>query len=475
MMTIAWLANPVRVALLVVLLTIAPAGVAQPEFPDSANGEATPSSQTVSALSPQGELTDATVGNDALGTGALGIDSLIAPSKPDVDQTQQESTSVVSAATTAADSEPSIVVDPPFIAKPVSPTPESAPSKLVSTKVACPAPCVTNSRDDDDIWLVSSRGCGCQSFAAAGPPLKYWRYIRQQGWVASSGEAFFATARPEQPVVIAVHGNRMNQQSANDFGWAIYQRIVRNSPEQPPLRFVTWAWPSDKAPTRATEDVRIKCARSDVDARFVAWFIEQLPATAPLSFCGYSLGVRIVAGALEMRAGGVVNGRGQSPSIGSPRPPARAVFMASAIDNDWLLPGRRYGRALGQLEHLLLFNNSSDRALRFYHRIYSKHGGPEALGYTGLAGPGLLGASLAKIEQRDVACVIGPRHDWELYVANLGSSISKGLTFPLASAVGVAQNSSRPTAIAAGESSIASNRSEATTTPTQKVADDSQR
>jgi len=105
------------------------------------------------------------------------------------------------------------------------------------------------------------------------------------------------------------------------------------------------------------------------------------------------------------------------------------VLMASAIDSDWLLPGRRFGLAIGQMQHLLLLNNTCDRSLRFYHRIYCKHGGPEALGYTEMPSPQLLGDQRGKLEQIDVCCLIGPEHNWEHYTgtAAVANSIGRGL------------------------------------------------
>lgn len=59
-------------------------------------------------------------------------------------------------------------------------------------------------------------------------------------------------------------------------------------------------------------------------------------------------------------------------------------------------------------------NNSCDPALKFYPM--SESGRPGALGYTGLASPGGLGADRERIEQRDVCCVSGKCHDLECYL-----------------------------------------------------------
>jgi hypothetical protein len=94
------------------------------------------------------------------------------------------------------------------------------------------------------------------------------------------------------------------------------------------------------------------------------------------------------------------------------------VLIAAAIDNDWLLPGRRNGSALGQLEQVLVTHNPCDPVLRWYPFVYGKRG-PDALGYTGPACPKGLGPSRRKIELLNVACSVGKNH---AYVNYLGSA-----------------------------------------------------
>jgi hypothetical protein len=91
------------------------------------------------------------------------------------------------------------------------------------------------------------------------------------------------------------------------------------------------------------------------------------------------------------------------------------ALLAAAVNNDWLLPGRYHGQALTQIDHLLLLNNSTDRALRHYQLIFP-HAHPQALGYTGFAGLSLLGPLRERIEQYDVACIVGDEHSFANYL-----------------------------------------------------------
>jgi hypothetical protein len=320
------------------------------------------------------------------------------------------------------------------------------------------ATCISLPRVQDEIWLVSSRSLGCGAAMAGKPRLLYWKNDKSRGWVRTSHAAWLA-GDPTAHVSISIHGNDISAQRAVDYGWAVYADLVRSAPEQPPVRFVIYSWPSDKVRALPAENVRIKCARSDVDARYLAWFIDQLPPQTPLSIAGYSLGAWIVGGALELTGGGSLNGRPMESPLHRHRDPARVVLMAAAINNDWLLPGRRFGLAISQMEHLTLINNTCDRVLRFYHRIYCRRGGPEALGSTGFPCPAWLGEQRNKLSEYDACCLIGPEHNWEHYTGSptIANWIGRGLLFtnfaPTPHELAAAQSESSPEPIPTADAS----------------------
>ena len=366
----------------------------------------------------------ATVGAEPATTEATNVS---APASAQVGAAANRATEVAPAIDAALQSEPA-----PAVA--ATPSAETLPAVATTTRTsvdATPGACCSLPRDQDEVWLVSSYGVGCCGYGPGGPPLRYWKYCRPQGWVGASADEFWSSLAPETHLSVAIPGNRMDMSDATRFGWAIYGAAVRNAPEQPPMRFVIWAWPSGKASGGPANDARVKAARADVDARILASFLQRLPSQSSLSLTGYSFGARIIGGALELVAGGAVNGVALPlDATAAPPPPARVVFMAAAIDNDWLLPGRRYGMAMGRMSHLTLLNNGCDRVLRFYGRMVRKRGGPQALGYTGQAAPGWLGPELTKLEQHDVCCLIGKPHDWEHYTGSprIASWIAAGLT-----------------------------------------------
>jgi hypothetical protein len=78
--------------------------------------------------------------------------------------------------------------------------------------------------------------------------------------------------------------------------------------------------------------------------------------------------------------------------------------------------GRCEGRALSQIERVLVTQNKCDRVLRLYRRLYVRRG-PEAMGHSGPICCLPPGSGCEKIEVADVSCSVGRRHDWYRYQA----------------------------------------------------------
>jgi hypothetical protein len=85
--------------------------------------------------------------------------------------------------------------------------------------------------------------------------------------------------------------------------------------------------------------------------------------------------------------------------------------MASALNSDWLAAGHYHGNALSQVDAMLLLNNSSDPAMRFYH-FSANSGRPQALG---LAGPTCRDEQSSHITSRNLANYVGNQHDENRY------------------------------------------------------------
>lgn len=255
----------------------------------------------------------------------------------------------------------------------------------------------------DDIWLISTRHLGCPARDKTTEPELHVEHYGGKGigWIERSLDEFFASHNPAQPIMIYVPGNRVDWNDAIEDGRHAHNAVLGCSHVEP-IRFVIWSWPSDKLPGQI-RDVRAKAARTNGEAYYLAWFLSQCDADAPLSILGYSFGARVTTGALHLLGGGELVGQ----TLPSARPRlVRVVLLAAAVHNYWLQPGACHKHALSQMDRLLIHYNSCDPVLQRY-RCIEKHARPAALGYTGMRVDETAGVW---IDQRDVCCIVGKSH-----------------------------------------------------------------
>jgi hypothetical protein len=268
---------------------------------------------------------------------------------------------------------------------------------------------------DDELWVLSTRAiCNCPDETTT-PNFKVLKFDGVSQWPASDLDSL-VKALPDKRTIIWVHGNRISQTAAIDSGWDAYRAFASNGRE--PVRLITWSWPSDQIRGQL-KDIRAKSSRSDTDAAILAWFLRRVPADARLDLVGYSLGPRIITGALHEYASRPLAATTAATEKPAAIPRFRAVLLASAIDNNWLLPGNRHGQALTVTESLFSLYNSCDQVLRWYPRAVC---GADslALGYTGLACPSRLGDLASRYSDSDVSGMIGKVHDWQVWLRHQG-------------------------------------------------------
>lgn len=273
-------------------------------------------------------------------------------------------------------------------------------------------------RPQDSVWLISTRHLGSPDVSAqqAAEP-RISRYVPELGWQLQTMADLKAVS---QLTVVYVHGNREDADRAERRGVATYSTLLHAAVAPPPFRFVIWSWPSDRL-RRTRSDVLCKAARSDDDSYYLAQFISQLEPQTHVGMFGFSYGSRIITGALHLLGAGTLNGRqlpGAQPSAAGSTGRVRSIrvaLAASAMHDYWLLPGHAHGRAISQVERMLVLINGCDEALRFYPLI-DRCERPQALGYTGFSWTAELGAAAARLDQQDVTSVIGRAHDYRSYL-----------------------------------------------------------
>lgn len=276
------------------------------------------------------------------------------------------------------------------------------------------------------MWLVSSRGSGCNVEQQA-PGMACWRFDPEARWVRASVAELFAADDGHLVTTIFVHGNRMAHSDAFARGSEAYRAMLRCADERP-VRFIIWSWPSAQI-RGPIKDARVKAQRTNLAGCYLAWFLNRLSPETTVSLWGHSFGARVVTGALHILGGGTL-GSYRIAVREEPRVPANVVLITAALDNHWLAPGHFHGRALSQVGSLLLVNNGCDRLLKRYHWLYHRRACAQALGYTGMPRC-WMGQCGCHLEQVNACCIVGPEHtlDGYLYSRSLMARMQRVLMF----------------------------------------------
>ncbi|MFV2070722.1 MAG: hypothetical protein ACC645_27445 [Pirellulales bacterium] len=235
-------------------------------------------------------------------------------------------------------------------------------------------------------------------------------------WQSSHLSTFLEGDGAQLPILFYVHGNRVGSATAWSRALAVYRSLVRNAGEASPIRFVMWSWPAERI-RGPIKDVRVKARRTGPAGYRLAWLVDRLDPETPVGMVGFSFGARVITGSLHLLGGGRMGPYALKSRQHPGRPAVRAVLLTAALDDDWLLPGHYHGRALSQVDRMLVMINSADRSMRWY-RLIDRCRRSEALGRWGVASLSALGPQRKKIEQRNVASQLGPVHDISGYLSS---------------------------------------------------------
>ncbi len=259
-----------------------------------------------------------------------------------------------------------------------------------------------------ELWVANTRSGGCEE------PPTFSRCSEGDGWKKSSLKRWKAVAA-DRPICVWIHGNDNTDADARQQGRYLMNRLAPYAPPEG-LRVLVWSWPAAKTDAGPLEDLRIKAARSDAEAKKLAKFLADWQPQGRVSFAGYSFGARIITGALDDLA----EHERDTPQVTTMSANLSAVLLAPALHNYWLLPGNRHGQAISEVDAMLIMKNPIDRALKWYPIMsYGRlRSGPQALGYTGLPGLGRLGEDAAKVEHYNVSGIVGREHDAMLYLSS---------------------------------------------------------
>jgi len=296
----------------------------------------------------------------------------------------------------------------------------------------------------DEIFLISTRSVGtacddrvmrsrlqCEQLVVASP-----HELRQPKpqWKSRDWRNLVSDSTAERPTIIYIHGNRIARGEDRSQGMQMYRSLARHKKLNGhklngPIRFIIWSWPSSAIPG-PIKDYQVKARRTRPAAWQLAWFLDQLPAQSRVSLLGYSYGARVASGALHVLGGGSLGGLKLDQRIHPQHQPFRVALLAAAFDADWIQPGHFHGRALSQVERLVISVNSLDPIMRFYH-LSNGRGRMHALGKSGVLQPQTLGSARQNIRLIDCTRTVGRNHSLVDYLAisrNMGAIWQELLT-----------------------------------------------
>ena len=148
-----------------------------------------------------------------------------------------------------------------------------------------------NVRAQDEIWLVSARQQSpCE--------LTLQRLIDDQWVPACMADLTEAHAVDQQrSSVVYVHGNRTDDEYARSRGLQFYENVFNEESWTGPVRFVIFAWRSEREKIRPTVDFNVKLDRSVELGSTFANFLDQFQDRR-IVLVGFSLGGQVVLSGL---------------------------------------------------------------------------------------------------------------------------------------------------------------------------------
>lgn len=270
-------------------------------------------------------------------------------------------------------------------------------------------------RSVPSLWLVSTRSTSyCSPTDKQTDRLKYWRRDAACKWQSSNLPELLATDDLQVTTLVYVHENRVTRYESFRRAVVLQAKLSRAVPPDRPFRLIVISWPADRIGWRPRPDIQAKAQRSEAHGYYLAWLLDQMNPQIPIGLFGNSFGPRMITTALHYLGGGSIHGRRLSSRVHPDRRPFRVALMAAALDAHWLYPGQRYGRALTQVDHMLVTKNPCDEVLRWYPRIYGR-AGPHALGYVGVPRESRLKTHREKVIEWNVSGYVGSTHSWTTY------------------------------------------------------------
>lgn len=273
---------------------------------------------------------------------------------------------------------------------------------------SCLSTLQVNVMPEDEVWLVLARDCHLDpdNLSLIGV-----RQLQDGQWKDANLETLISAHANDKTksTMLYVHGHRTDEEWAKDRGLQFYGNTFSdNHLCRPPVRFIIFAWKSERSECRASLDYREKSQRAIVVGRTLANVLCQF-GDRNLVLAGFSLGTQAILSALCQ------------PAIQLDPPPGmagqyRVALIAPALDGCYAAAQRSKFPKHSAVARAEIFDNRADRALRISKIIRRVQAPAGDVAIAELARRGNL--PLAPVKVQDVARTVGKGHSVDGYTSN---------------------------------------------------------
>ena len=268
--------------------------------------------------------------------------------------------------------EPPAVEEPIWIAAEDACEPSGPQTEPVFVEAENASDHQTGSETGNQIWLIDS--ATAQSHSSDPSRLRYWK-LESPRFAASDWDQFLAQNNPKIATIILIHGNLTDMTTAVQHGMTVKNRleqIQQSRGIETPFRLVIWKWASTKTFKGIRSDSQYKAQLADFGGLALAGLLSRLGSENNVTLVGFSFGARTAGSALELLAGGAIQGVALPASELADATASRysTVTLAAAANCGDFGHGGKYNLGSGLLTYLLNVYNPTDKALKYYPLLY---------------------------------------------------------------------------------------------------------
>ncbi len=230
----------------------------------------------------------------------------------------------------------------------------------------------------DEIWVVSVRGCSCDPENA---DLIKVQKLENNSWQSSDLNALSNSHQTDtsRATMVYVHGNQTNYEFGITRGFQFYDNLFVNNPcPRTPVRLVLWLWESERELPRLYSDYLFKSRRAMTMGKTLTKTLNSL-GNRQVAIVGFSLGAQVVLSSLEQMERAQMEFGCDCEAAMDQKQKFNVVLIAPALDPNYVCDVSDRFIESSFVSRSSIIVNSDDRAVKAM-RFVIRHECPEARG-----------------------------------------------------------------------------------------------